>query len=255
MTKIITVINQKGGVGKTTTAHNIGYGLSKKKKKVLLIDLDPQANLTFTMTAKEMEKSIFDVLTGKENINNAIYEVGKVDLIPSTPQLSALDNFLKAKQKEYILKKAINMLDKEYDFIVIDTPPALGILTVNALTASTDTIITAQADIFSLQGIGQLAHSINVIKEYTNKELEIKGILLTRYNKRSILTRDMTENMEEIAKNLGTTVFNTKIRECIAIKESQAMNQDIFSYSPRSNGAKDYNDFVKEYLKGGRLNG
>lgn len=250
MLKTIVVINQKGGVGKTTTAHNFGYGLLKKKKKVLLIDLDPQENLTFTVTGQvNFKESIFDVLVGDIDINQAIHHIGKMDIIPSSQALSIISKYLDEGEKENTLKNRLKALKENYDFIIIDTPPALGNLTVNALTGSDETIITAQADIFSLQGIGQLAQSINAIKEYSNHKLEIKGILLTRYNKRSILTKDMTENIQEIAENLGTKVFNAKIRECIAIKESQAMNQDIFSYSPRSNGAKDYNDLVKEYLK------
>ena len=250
MLKTIVVINQKGGVGKTTTAHNFGYGLLKKKKKVLLIDLDPQENLTFTVTGQvNFKESIFDVLVGDIDINQAIHHIGKMDIIPSSQALSIISKYLDEGEKENTLKNRLKALKENYDFIIIDTPPALGNLTVNALTGSDETIITAQADIFSLQGIGQLAQSINAIKEYSNPKLEIKGILLTRYNKRSILTKDMTDNIQEIAENLGTKVFNAKIRECIAIKESQAMNQDIFSYSPRSNGAKDYNDLVKEYLK------
>ncbi len=250
MLKTIVVINQKGGVGKTTTTHNFGYGLLKKKKKVLLIDLDPQENLTFTVTGQvNFKESIFDVLVGDIDINQAIHHIGKMDIIPSSQALSIISKYLDEGEKENTLKNRLKALKENYDFIIIDTPPALGNLTVNALTGSDETIITAQADIFSLQGIGQLAQSINAIKEYSNPKLEIKGILLTRYNKRSILTKDMTENIQEIAENLGTKVFNAKIRECIAIKESQAMNQDIFSYSPRSNGAKDYNDLVKEYLK------
>ena len=250
MLKTIVVINQKGGVGKTTTAHNFGYGLLKKKKKVLLIDLDPQENLTFTVTGQvNFKESIFDVLVGDIDINQAIHHIGKMDIIPSSQALSIISKYLDEGEKENTLKNRLKALKENYDFIIIDTPPALGNLTVNALTGSDETIITAQADIFSLQGIGQLAQSINAIKEYSNPKLEIKGILLTRYNKSSILTKDMTENIQEIAENLGTKVFNAKIRECIAIKESQAMNQDIFSYSPRSNGAKDYNDLVKEYLK------
>lgn len=250
MLKTIVVINQKGGVGKTTTAHNFGYGLLKKKKKVLLIDLDPQENLTFTVTGQvNFKESIFDLLVGDIDINQAIHHIGKMDIIPSSQALSIISKYLDEGEKENTLKNRLKALKENYDFIIIDTPPALGNLTVNALTGSDETIITAQADIFSLQGIGQLAQSINAIKEYSNPKLEIKGILLTRYNKRSILTKDMTENIQEIAENLGTKVFNAKIRECIAIKESQAMNQDIFSYSPRSNGAKDYNDLVKEYLK------
>lgn len=248
--KVITVINQKGGVGKTTTAQSLGAGLQKRGKKVLLIDLDPQTNLTFTVLGNIPSKSIFDVLAKEEDIKECIHEKNGTEIIGASPELVIMDSFLKDTGKEYKLQEALRELKEEYDYIIIDTPPALNILTVNALTTSHKAIITAQADIYSLQGIGQLAKNIETVKKYCNKDLTIEGILLTRYNKRSLLTKGMTENIEKMAESIGTKVFDTKIRECIAVKEAQATGQNIFDYSKNSNATQDYNDFIEEVLKG-----
>ena len=137
----------------------------------------------------------------------------------------------------------------EYDFIIIDAPPSLSILTINAITAADSLIITAQADIYSLQGIGQLYSTIRAIQRTTNKGLKIAGILLTRYNGRAILTRDLTDIAEQTASQLNTKIFNAKIREGIAVKEAQASGQSVLTYSPRSNPARDYSDFIEELLK------
>ena len=137
----------------------------------------------------------------------------------------------------------------KYDYCIIDTPPALSILTINALTACTGAIIPAQADIYSLQGIGQLNNTIQTIKKYCNPALTIKGIILTRYNSRSVLSKEVTEMIEQTAAELNTKVFDTKIRECTAMKEAQAMKQDIFTYAPKSNASADYNAIIKELLE------
>ena len=152
--------------------------------------------------------------------------------------------------KENSLKEALKEVKDIYDFIILDTPPAMNILTVNTLTASNKAIITAQADIFSLQGIRQLADNIEAVKRHWNENLTIEGILLTRYNSRSLLTKGMTENMEKMAESIGTKLFNVKIRECVAIKEAQATGQNIFDYAKKSNASNDYNKFIDELLKG-----
>ena len=246
--EIMAVINQKGGVGKTTTAHNLGIGLQKRGKKVLLVDLDPQTNLTFTVLKQIPNKSIFEALTGKNDIKECIYQNDGVDVAPSSPMLSVIDNYLNGTGKEYKLKEILQDIMENYDYIIIDTPPSLSILTANALTVSHKAIITAQADIYSIQGIGQLVQNIEAVKKYCNNALNIEGILLTRYSNRAVLTKGMTENIENIAKNIGTKVFNTKIRECIAIKEAQARQSNIFDYAKKSNAAKDYNNFIDEIL-------
>lgn len=248
MGKVITVINQKGGVGKTTTALSFGVGLGLKKKKVLIVDLDPQTNLSFIFNAGTTKPSIYDVFFNKTNIVDTIHKSKNYDFITSHSDLSLADTTITKTGKEYILSEALETIKDQYDYIILDTPPALGILTINSLTASDCCIITSQADIFSLQGIGQLADTIKAIKKYCNSKLIIAGILITRYNSRTILSKDMTFNLESIAKNINTKVYNTKIRECIAIKESQAMQTDIFTYSKGSNASKDYNAFIKEFM-------
>jgi chromosome partitioning protein len=242
---IIAVANQKGGVGKSTTAHAMGAAL---KGKTLFIDLDAQGNLTYALGGKASTATM-DMLIGRQTAKAAIQQTPGGDLIPSSPSMSGADLTLTMTGKEYRLKEAIEPIRASYDWIVIDTPPSLGVLTVNALTASDWLVITAQADIYSLQGIGQLRNTVDAVRQYCNKDLIIKGILLTRYSRRSILSKDMAAMMEETAKQLGTKLFSTKIRENIALKEAQARQQDIFTYSRKSNGGMDYMKFVIELTR------
>ena len=248
MKECISIINQKGGVGKSTTVNAIGAGLYRSGYKVLYVDLDPQGNLSYCMKATGSENTSADILTGRSPIKDCIVHTDQGDLVPSSPMLTSADIILQQNKdrKEKILQGALKPIEREYDYVIIDTPPALGFLTLNALTASTSALIPAQADIFSLQGIGQLSQTIDAVKKVSNRDLVIKGILITRYNGRTILTRDLTELLEDTAEMLGTKVFNTKIRECTALKESQAVQQDIFTYSPKCNGAVDYQQLIDE---------
>ena len=244
--EIITVANQKGGVGKSTTVHALGRGLSLQGRSVLFVDLDPQGNLSYSMQAARSNATAYELITGRATVADTIQHAPQGDLIPASPLLSGADIELHRVGKEYRLKEAIQPIRGAYDFILIDTPPALGILTINALAASNSVIVTAQADIFSLQGIGQLSATIDAVRTYCNHDLIIKGILLTRHSSRAVLSRDLTEMITDTAAQLNTTVYKTVIRECIALKEAQASRQDIFSYAPRSNAATDYAAFVKE---------
>lgn len=246
MKECIAVINQKGGVGKSTTASAIGAGLSLKGFKVLYIDMDAQGNLSYSLGAAGKSQNTFTVMTGRGSAAAAIAHTAQGDIIPSDPALASADALITNTGKEYRLKEAIEPLKKEYDYIIIDTPPALGVLTVNALTACDSVIIPAQADIFSLQGIGQLVMTIQAVKKYTNRGLKIKGIVITRYNARTVISKDMAEMLKETAGSLHTRLYNTRIRECTALKEAQAMGKDIFTYAPRSNGATDYKALVNE---------
>lgn len=249
MKECIAVINQKGGVGKSTTTNALGAGLFREGLKVLYIDLDAQGNLSYTMGATGKALTSLEVLTGTATAKEAIVQTPQGDLIPASPALAGADALLKDTGKEYRLKEAIEPVLGEYDYIVLDTPPALGVLTINALTACTSVIIPAQADIYSLQGIGQLNQTIQTVKKYCNSGLTVKGILITRYYPRTILTKDMTQLLEDTARELNTKVFNAKIRECIALKEAQASQQDIFTYSPKSNAVLDYSLFLMEVLE------
>lgn len=247
--EVIAVINQKGGVGKSTTAQAIGQGLILKGFKVLFVDLDAQGNLSYSLNALQGGLNVLDILTHKADTKDAIQKTPEGDIIATSPQLSGADMLLTETGKEYKLKEALTPIMKDYDYIIIDTPPALSILTINALTVCTGAIIPAQADIYSLQGIGQLNQTINAVKNYCNKDLTLKGIVLTRYSKRAVLSRDVAEMLQDTAKQLKTKVYKTAIRECIAIKEAQATKQSIFAYAPKSNASIDYKNLIEEVIK------
>ncbi len=249
MSQVLAVINQKGGVAKTTTALALGAGLARKNFKTLLIDLDAQGNLSYTMEAQNTGATALDVLTRKVTAQAAIQHTAQGDVIAASPALSGADMVLTQTGKEYRLREALKPLAGKYDYVVIDTPPALGILTVNALTACTGIIIPAQADIYSLAGIGQLYSTISAVKEYTNPNLKILGILLTRHNSRAILSRDIAEMAQNTAEQLGTVAYKAIIRECIALKEAAYCKQDIYTYAPKSNATADYTALVDEVLE------
>jgi chromosome partitioning protein len=180
----------------------------------------------------------------------AIQQTNSGDLIASSPALSGADALIVATGKEYRLKEALEPLRGIYDYCILDTPPALGILTVNALTACKGAIIPAQADIFSLQAIGNLSDTIETVRRYCNPELHIMGIVLTRYAARTIISREVADVMEKVATGLNTKLYRTKIREATALKESQATRMSIFEYAPRSNASADYNDLIDEIIGG-----
>lgn len=247
--KAIAIINQKGGVGKSTTSGAIGGGFLREGARVLFVDLDPQCNLSFLMGANISgltQASSMDVLLGNASAAEAVQHTLQGDIIAASPALAGADITITATGKEYRLKEALEALAGVYDYCIIDTPPALGILTINALTACNGCIIPAQADFLSLQGIGQLHGTITTVRKYCNPGLKVYGIVLTRYSGRAVITREVTAMMEETASSLNTRLYNTRIRECTAIKEAQAMQQSIYEYAPRSNATADYMALIKE---------
>ena len=244
MKDIITIVNRRGGVGKTATAHALGAGLALRGYKTLFIDLDSQCNLTYDVGATTAPLTSMEVLSGTATAEEAIQHTEGGDIIAGSPNLAVADTTIEGTGKEYRLKEALEPIGRKYDYIIIDTPPALGVLTTNALTACTSAIIPAQAEVHSLQGIALLYDAIQAVKKYTNPKIKIKGILITRYNGRAILSKDMKANLEATAKELSTRVFSTPIRECVAIKEAQAMQRDIYSYAPKSNATADYTALV-----------
>lgn len=246
--KTIAIINQKGGVGKSTTALAIGAGLILKGYSVLYVDLDAQGNLSYTLGANTQSYNAMGVLQRPETAKEEIQHTAQGDIIASSPALAGADAVIRETGKEYRLKEALESLSGAYDFCIIDTPPALGILTINALTACEGAIIPAQADIYSLQGISQLNSTIQTVKKYCNPALSIMGIVLTRYNGRSIIRREVAEMLEQTAQSLNTKLYKAKIRECTALVEAQATKQNIFSYAPRSNATADYKALVAEIL-------
>lgn len=242
----VAIINRKGGIGKTTTAQMLGAGLRRHGYSVLYIDLDSQRNLTFALNTVPGH-GCMNMLVGIKKAEDVIKHTDNGDVIPAGEDLATADSVL---SNEYLLRAALEPVKKKYDYIIIDTPAALGRLTANALTAADSAIIAAQPDTYSLLGIDLLSNLIKTVKRRSNHKLNIRGVLLTRYSNTNI-SNDMKENMNLFARKLGTQVFNTVIRENTKIKECQYARQDIFTYSPRSNGAADYGAFVEEFLNEG----
>lgn len=250
MTEVITIANRSGGVGKTTTAHTLGAGLTQRGYKVLLIDLDSQCNLTFFTRANINALNSWDVLTGSATAPEAIQHTASGDVIPASPDLDRANGEINGRGMEYRLKDAIEPVRANYDFIVIDTPPALGVLLINALTACNSCVITANAESKNLQGFRLIADAIETTRNYTNPALRVRGILLTAFEPRTILARDARADFENIAGQLSTKVYSTPIRRCNAVKEAQAMQTDIFNYAPHSTTAEDYRAFIDAVEQG-----
>ena len=252
MAKVISISNQKGGVGKTTTTGALAAGLKIKGYKVLCVDLDPQSNLSFSSGAETEDcPTIYEVLKGEAKTSFTIQKMPSFDIITSNILLSGIELEFTQTGREYLLREALSTVKDKYDFIFIDTPPALSILTVNAFTASDFIIIPMLADIFSLQGIAQLSETIERVKKYCNPNLKIEVIVLTKFNKRTILSREIKCTAELIAKQLGTCIFETTIRSSVAIMEAQTNQQEMFSYAPKNSAVKDYKDFVNELIERG----
>lgn len=245
---IIAITNQKGGVGKTTTTQSMAAILTDKGFKVLCVDLDPQANLSFSVGANNEGYTIYEVLKNEVPIEKVIQNSDTSDIIPSNILLSGAELEFTKTGREYILRESLGSLKDKYDYIIIDTPPALGILTINAFAASDKLIIPMGADIFSLQGIVQLNNTINEVKKYCNNSLIVEGILLTKYNTRTILSKEMLETIIQAASQLGTKVFSRYIRSSVSIQEAQTEQANIFNYSPKSNAQEDYRMFIEEFL-------
>lgn len=248
--QIFCITNQKGGAGKSTTAATLAAGLTLKGYKPLLIDLDSQTNLTFITGGRASGASALGVLTGEISAAAAIQHTGAGDLIPGSKHLSGADILIAGTGKEYRLKEALEPLRGQYSHIVIDTPPALGVLTVNALTACDSVIIPAQGDILSLQGIERLAETLQSVKRYTNPGLTVAGILLTRYSTRSILSREIAQLAEQIAARLQTKVFRATIRDSVTVKEAQISQRSLFDYAPKAKVTADYTAFIIELIEG-----
>jgi chromosome partitioning protein len=246
MSKIIAVINQKGGVGKSTTAAALATGLTRAGKSVLAVDMDAQGNLSFCMGANTRGASVLGVLMGEVSAAAAIQHTHQGDVIASSKALAGADAYITETGREYRLREALEGVQAHYDYIVIDTPPALGVLTVNALVACQRVIIPTQAEVLSLQGIDQLWETIQPVKKYCNPALEVEGILLAKYNSRTVLSRDVRDMIEQLAQRMGTKIFTTTIRTGISVMEAQALQQSLYEYAPRAKVTGDYLELVKE---------
>lgn len=240
MCTVIVVTNQKGGVGKTTTCATMTGIFRRRGKRVLAIDLDPQGNLSFSLGASDSGYTIHDVLKGECDIRQAIKKTSICDVITSNILLSGTELELTSVNREYLLKEALSTVKKDYDYIILDTPPALSILTINAYTAANDIIIPMTPEILSLQGIVQLKETILGVKKYYNKKLNIRGILLTKYNPSYLLSKEVKEMVEIVAEQLKTEVLKVTIGTSVAAAEAPAHQQTITTYSPKCKAARDY---------------
>lgn len=249
MSKIIAITNQKGGVGKTTTCSSLCGGLAQLGYKVLAVDLDPQGNLSFSLGIEvEDNFTIYDVMKGNCDIGDAISHGGICDVVPSNILLSGLELEMTGVGREYVLREQLNVVKKNYDYIILDTPPALSVLTINAYTASDELVIPMLCEILSLQGIAQLKQTIFAVKRYYNKALCVRGILLNKYNPHYTLTKEVEELAQMIAGQLDTTIFKAKISASVSIAEAPAHGESIITYSPKSRSAQEYMAFIKELI-------
>lgn len=247
---VIALTNQKGGVGKTTTSGALAAGLASfYDKKVLAIDLDPQGNLGFSLGLDiEDGYTIHDVLKGTISMKDAIQSVNGCDIVTSNILLSSAELDFAGANRELLLKSALDSVLNDYDYIIIDTPPALNILTVNAYAVADHLIIPMAPEILSLLGLTQLKETVDSVRQSVNPHLNVLGILLTKYNRRTLLAKEVSELAENIATQMDTCVFDAKIRPSVSAAEAPAHGESIFEYSPRSNPAADYHEFITEVL-------
>ena len=250
MGKIISIANQKGGVGKTTTAINLSTVLAKKGKKVLMIDADPQGNGTSGVGVdKDQQFSVYDVLIEDIEIENTLQktQVRNLDLCPSNINLAGAEvQLVSMENREYKLKEKVDKIKDKYDFIIIDCPPSLGLITLNAFTASDSVLIPVQCEYYALEGLGQLLNTIELVKKRMNKSLHIEGALLTMYDARTNLSNQV---VKEVKNYFGDRVYKNVIPRNVKLSEAPSYGLPITLYDARSKGAKSYDKFVKEFLK------
>ena len=240
------MLNHKGGVGKTTSAINIGAGLVELGRKVLLLDLDPQANLTISLGIPRQKCTIYEALRGEGDLHPYTYRTG-LDVITSSLDLSGAEmELINEAGREYILRELLGQLSDDYDYVLIDCPPSLGLLTLNALTSSRYVLIPLQTEFLAVQGLAKIKQVIDKVRFRLNKQLEMGGVIATMYDSRRVLNRDVVDT---IHKYFGDKVFKTYIRDNVALAEAPAQRKDIFAYSPKSPGAHDYLELSREIIE------
>ena len=250
MGKIISVANQKGGVGKTTTTVNLCAILAKKNKKVLLIDADPQGNATSGLGAeKDAEFSTYDILVSDVEIKDAIQDtiIKNLKICPANMNLAGAEvELVSMMSREQRLKEKLDLVKEEFDYIFIDCPPSLGLITLNSFTASNSVLIPIKCEYFALEGLGQLLNTINLVKKHLNKNIKIEGALLTMYDIRTNLSNQV---VKEVKRYFENKVYKTVIPRNVRLSEAPSYGMPITEYDPRSKGAKSYMKFAKEFLK------
>lgn len=248
--KTIAFTNQKGGVGKTTSTINVGAGLCREGYEVLLVDLDPQANLTYSLrkSSNPMKNSIYDVMKGNMEPEETLISHNGFDIMPSSIDLSGAEmEFANEPARENILKSKLAPFYDKYDYILIDCPPNLGLLTLNAFTFVNEVFIVLQSEYLALHGLSKLMEVIEVVKKRLNPEIEITGIICTLFDGRKNLNKEVVDHIEDY---FGDKVFDTRIRDNVALAEAPSHHKTIFEYDPNSHGAEDYEALAKEVRNG-----
>ena len=250
MGRVIAVANQKGGVGKTTTAINLSACLAEKGQKVLAIDMDPQGNMTsgLGIDKDEVEKNIYDLMIGQVGVEEVLQKeaIENLDIIPTSIDLSAAEiELIGVDDKEFIIRNAIAPIKDNYDYIIIDCPPSLNMLTVNAMTTADTVLVPIQCEYYALEGLSQLIHTINLVQERLNPNLQIEGIVFTMYDVRTNLSNQVVENVKE---NLDAKIYETMIPRNIRLAEAPSYGLPINMYDSKSAGAESYRKLAKEII-------
>jgi len=252
MGKIIAIANQKGGVGKTTTSINLSACLGELGKKVLVIDLDPQGNCTsgFGIEKEQIQNTVYELILNKCSVKNSMMEIEGIEnvtIIPSNVNLAGAEiELLEFNEKEYILKNSIDYVKEDFDYIIIDCPPSLNMLTVNAMTTADSMLIPIQCEYYALEGIGQLITTINLVQQRLNSKLKIEGVVFTMYDGRTNLSKDVVDNVKN---NLNANIYNTIIPRNVSLAEAPSNGLPITVYDNKSTGAESYRNLAKEVVE------